>query len=269
MNSAQLCHRANRQAESADFLFVEGVMGLFDGAAGGAGSTANLAKLLGLPILLVLDVKGQAQTAAALAMGLKSFDPDIHIGGVLLNRVGSEVHETLLREAFDAVGLSVVGAVRHSDKLSLPSRHLGLVQAEETEALDDLIDQIAEHMLPNIDLDMLLGLMGPMNEPHVGKGSRLSPLGQHVAIACDDAFSFIYPHLLDDWNEQGASISFFSPLNDETPSPEADSIYLPGGYPELHLDKLVAASRFREDMKLAAQRGCLIYGRMRWLHGSG
>ena len=263
MTSDDVRMRAFEQSTGSDMLFVEGVMGLFDGAANGKGSTAALARALGLPVILVLDVKGQAQTAAAIAKGICDYDPDITIGGILLNRVGSAAHEALLREAFAPLGLPIIGAVRGSDKLQLPSRHLGLVQAGEYDGLGTMIDTIADHMVDDLDLDCLLGVAKPIEQ----KGNiqsmapnHLSPLGQHIAIARDEAFSFIYPHLLTDWQKQGAEISFFSPLADETPLAGADAIYLPGGYPELHLEKLSKADCFCAAMRTAAEQGKLIFG---------
>uniref|UniRef100_UPI0029C837CB cobyrinate a,c-diamide synthase n=1 Tax=uncultured Cohaesibacter sp. TaxID=1002546 RepID=UPI0029C837CB len=216
MRPSDLVWRSRAQAQGRDILFVEGVMGLFDGTVGGAGSTANLAKTLNLPVFLVLDVKGQAQTAAAIAAGIRDHDRDINIAGVILNRVGSPMHVSLLREAFDKVGLPVVGTVGQSDTLGLPSRHLGLVQAGEYSSLGDRIDAIADHMANDVDLDLMLSIateqsqlatngqsncMAPANDDlldglrnDAAASSpllRLPPLGQHIAIAKDAAFTFI------------------------------------------------------------------------------
>ncbi|WP_342635058.1 cobyrinate a,c-diamide synthase [Cohaesibacter intestini] len=256
--------RSHKQAKGFDMLFVEGVMGLFDGAANGQGSTASLARILNLPVILVLDVKGQAQTAAAIANGIKMHDPNVTIGGVILNRVGSEIHEGMLRDSFDKIGIPVVGAVRVSDDLSLPSRHLGLVQASEHHELSNKIDRIADHVGQYVDLDHMLSIAetGALANEHASAGPdhMLAPLGRHIAIAKDAAFTFIYPHLISEWREQGAEISFFSPLADEIPNPEADAIYLPGGYPELYLEQLDAASHFKASMKAAAKANILIFG---------
>ncbi|WP_096176511.1 cobyrinate a,c-diamide synthase [Cohaesibacter sp. ES.047] len=264
MRAEDICLRSQAHAAHRDLLFVEGVMGLFDGAAGGRGSTANLARTLKLPVFLVLDVKGQAQTAAAIAAGIRDHDKTLSIAGVILNRVGSEIHEALLREAFGAISMPVVGAIRQSSALELPSRHLGLVQAGEYEALSDRIDAIADHMDKDIDLALMLDIARQQsNLPSVATSDasplRLPPLGQHIAIAKDAAFTFIYPHILQDWKEQGASLSFFSPLADEEPDKGADAIYLPGGYPELHLDALSTADRFKRSMKQAAAENRTIF----------
>lgn len=259
----ELCTRAFNHAGGADIFFCEGVMGLFDGAAGGQGSTASLAKILNLPVILVLDVKGQAQTSAALIYGLKAYDPDLQIAGVILNRVGSVHHESLLREAIEVLDIPVIGAVRNNPDLEMPSRHLGLVQADEYADLNARIDRISDHIEPNIDLKRLIDLAQPLNAPDVSavqKPGMLQPLGQHIAIAKDAAFTFIYPHVLSDWQDQGAEISFFSPLNDEEPHPDADAIYLPGGYPELHLEQLAAAYQFKMSMREAASNNIRIFG---------
>jgi cobyrinic acid a,c-diamide synthase len=259
----ELCTRAFNHASGADIFFCEGVMGLFDGAAGGKGSTASLAKILNLPVILVLDVKGQAQTSAALIYGLKAYDPDLRIAGVILNRVGSIHHESLLKEAIEVLDIPVIGAVRNNPDLEMPSRHLGLVQADEYADLNARIDQIADHIEPNIDLKRLIDLAQPLNVSDISavqKPGMLPPLGQHIAIAKDAAFTFIYPHVLSDWQDQGAEISFFSPLNDEVPHPDADAIYLPGGYPELHLEQLAAANRFKMSMREAASNNIRIFG---------
>lgn len=260
MGEEDIRARASRHAMNGDLLFIEGVMGLFDGAANGAGSTAKLARILDLPVVLVVDVKGQAQTAAAIARGLVLHDRDIKTAGVILNRVGSIHHENLLREAFDESELAIVGIVRNNPDLSLPSRHLGLIQAEETEELTAFIDSIADHMAPDIDLDVLSDLSKRAGTSTKNRKNPLPPLGQHIAIAQDKAFSFIYPHLLQDWKEAGAKLSFFSPLSDEAPASDADAIYLPGGYPELHLDKLEKALNFKQAMREAARRDCLVFG---------
>lgn len=260
MTPEDLRTRASRQARDGDLLFIEGVMGLFDGAAKGAGSTANLARILDLPVILIMDVKGQAQTAAAIARGLASYDEGLRIAGIILNRVGSVHHESLLREAFGQSSLTILGAVRNNPDLSLPSRHLGLVQAEETLELSGHIDRIADHIAPDIDLDALLGVADAPNSWSGGRVNSLPPLGQRIAIARDEAFSFLYPHLLQDWREAGAELSFFSPLNNEMPAQNVNAIYLPGGYPELHLDQLEKAVHFKKGMREAADRKCLIFG---------
>ena len=213
MGREELVLRAYTHAADADFLFIEGVMGLFDGAAGGQGSTASLARALQLPILLILDVKGQAQTSAAIAEGLRRFDPELDIAGVILNRVGSHAHEMLLRQAFSEIDLAVLGAVPVSDDLCLPSRHLVWCRRGEHADLPDKIDIIADHVGQFVDLDLLVALGRSAQAPCGSETlTRLQPLGQNIAVAKDAAFTFLYPHILEDWREQGARLSFFSPI---------------------------------------------------------
>ncbi|MEN0001091.1 MAG: cobyrinate a,c-diamide synthase, partial [Pseudomonadota bacterium] len=231
---------------------------LFDGAADDTGSAADLAALLGLPILLVIDASRMGQSISALVAGFASHRADISIAGIILNRVGSERHRTMLERALAPLQIPILGVVPLQAALSLPSRHLGLVLADEHNALESFITQAAAVVTAHCDLQRIasLGFERPQGVPT----DPLPPLGQHIAIARDDAFSFVYPHLLDGWRTQGASISFFSPLADEAPVSDADAIFLPGGYPELHAEKLSAAHHFRDRMQAAALADVLIYG---------
>ena len=311
----------------ADFVLCEASMGLFDGVpatAGRSGSSADVAALTGWPVVLVHDCSGQSQTAAALLKGCALYDPRIRIAGVILNRIASERHHRLVADAVTAAGLTVFGAVPRTDRLMLPERHLGLVQAGETGDLDARVDAAADVMAEHVDLEAVIGagrgavLLPPPGEggeaggrdgwgstarsavpelsttegeraatapkPHpsplrvdtfpwqVKEGETsstgtmslddLPPLrapGRRIAIARDDAFSFLYPHVLDGWRRAGAELAFFSPLDDETPDPSCDAAWLPGGYPELHAGRIAAASRF-----LAGLRG---FAQTRPVHG--
>jgi cobyrinic acid a,c-diamide synthase len=236
-------------------LVIEGAMGLFDGAADGSGSTADLAKMLRAPVVLIVDCASLSGSVAPLVAGFARFDPEVHIAGVVLNRIGSPRHERLLRQALASLGLPVLGAVPRDTAFHRPSRHLGLVQAEEHADLESFIAGAAALIARQIDLDALIALAHPTPK---GDAPRLKPPGQRIAIAKDQAFAFLYPHLVADWRAQGAEISFFSPLADEGPD-DADFIYLPGGYPELHAARLSANQTFMQKMRYAAQ-GALIYG---------
>ena len=243
------------QTRGADMVVVESAMGLFDGIPGEygrSGSAAEIARRYGVPVLLVLDVSGQSQTAAAVAKGFAAYDPDVRIAGVILNRLGSERHRRLAGEAVEAIGLPVVGAVMRDGSLTLPERHLGLVQAEEHTALDAHIDRLADVMEGALDLDRIVELAAPVrcDEDH---GAALPPPGQRIALARDAAFGFLYPHLAADWRKAGAEIVPFSPLADETPDPACDVCWLPGGYPELHAGRLSVASRFQAHLREFAQ----------------
>lgn len=247
-----------KHAANADLAIIEGVMGLFDGAAGGGGSTADLAALLGLPVVLVIDCSHMAQSVAAIAQGFAGFRPDVPLAGVVLNRVASDRHEAMLRQSLAAADIAVVGVLRRAENLQVPSRHLGLVLPDEVEAVNAMIEAAADAVEQGLDVDTLM--RGAVELPEAGNAPRLPPLGQHIAIARDAAFAFCYEHWLRDWQNAGAELSFFSPLEDEAPVSFADAIYLPGGYPELHGARLATANTFHAALASAAQRDTLIYG---------
>jgi cobyrinic acid a,c-diamide synthase len=237
-------------AGGADLLVIEGAMGLFDGVPGIAGRTgaaADLAARCGLPVLLVLDVSGQSQTAAAIVRGLAAHDPAVRIAGVILNRVGSERHRMLVGDAIAALGVPVLGALPRDESLRLPERHLGLVQAGEHAELTAWLDRLADTAERHIDLDAVVASAAVLPSPaEEGKESiALPPPGNRIALAADAAFTFMYPHLLDGWRQAGAEIVRFSPLADAPPPDDCDCCWLPGGYPELHAGALAAAARFR------------------------
>lgn len=260
MRGALIDKLASAQAERADLLLVEGVMGLFDGAADGSGSTADLAARLALPVVLVVDAGKQSQSVAALVRGFRDHRTDVAVAGVILNRIGSPRHEEMLRAALAGIAMPVLGAVPRDAALDLPERHLGLVQAGEHGDLAAFLDHAAARITECCDLGAIRALARPLTPSGSAASATLSPPGQRVAIARDTAFAFAYPHLLAGWQAQGAELSFFSPLADEAPDADSDAIYLPGGYPELHAGRIAAASRFRLGMQAAATRGALIYG---------
>jgi cobyrinic acid a,c-diamide synthase len=241
----------------ADLVLAEGSMGLFDGVAtagqSGTGASADLAAMMGWPVLLVLDPAGQAQTAAAVAAGLRDFRPGVRIAGVVLNRVASPRHEDLIRRAMDAAGIAVVGALPRHAPIKLPERHLGLVQAEELGRLNELIGEAARLVAERVNLDALLRLSECAWTPSAKSATRVKPPGQRIALARDAAFSFIYPHVIEGWRAAGAEIMPFSPLADEGPRESADVCWLPGGYPELHAGRLAANPRFRHALTAFAK----------------
>lgn len=245
------------RASGAGLLLIEGAMGLYDGAADGRGASADLAAVLGLPVLLVLPCGGMGQSVAALAQGFARFRDDVRVAGLILNDVASDRHEALLRRALDPLGLPVLGAFRRAEALALPSRHLGLVQAGEHPDLAGFLAAAAGIAARSADLAALAALAAPLPG---GAAPGLSPPGQRVALAADAAFAFSYPHMLADWRGAGAEVRPFSPLADEGPDADADAVFLPGGYPELHAGRLAAAGRFRAGMAAAAARGALVLG---------
>jgi cobyrinic acid a,c-diamide synthase len=243
---------AAAQIAGADVLVVESAMGLFDGVAAGAGRTgaaADLARRWRTPVLLVLDVSGQSQTAAAVARGFATHDAGVRIGGVLLNQVASERHQRLAAEAVAAIGVPVVGALRRDPEMSLPERHLGLVQAREHAGLEAFIDRLGEVVEGQVDLDAVLALAAPLELAGGSEAAALPPPGQRIAVADDAAFSFLYPHLARQWRAFGAELVPFSPLADEAPPGDCDACWLPGGYPELHAGALAHAARFRDGLR--------------------
>ncbi|KGJ17317.1 cobyrinate a,c-diamide synthase [Paracoccus sanguinis] len=248
-------------AAGADLVIAEGAMGLFDGVArpgaAGTGASADIAALTGWPVVAVIDCAGQAQTAAAVGLGLARFRADVTLAGVILNRVASARHEALVRAGFASAGIPVLGALPRRADVTLPARHLGLVQAEELPRLDATLAALGTFVAAHCDLAALRALARG-GAPTSG-GPPVPPPGERIALARDAAFSFIYPHLLADWRAAGATILPFSPLQDEGPDPSATVCWLPGGYPELHAGALAAAEGFRA--------GLAAFARTRPVHG--
>lgn len=261
MPPALLDATAAGAAEGADMVVVESAMGLFDGVEGKPGRrgcAADLAARFGLPVLLVLDVAGQSQSAAAIARGFAQYEKGVRIAGVVLNRVGSDRHRDLCTRAITATGIPILGALPRDPGLALPERHLGLVQAAEHPGLATHLARLAEAAARHLDLDAILACAAPF-APAACAAPVLPPPGQRVALATDAAFGFFYPHLAAAWCRSGAEIRPFSPLADEAPDPDCDACWLPGGYPELHAGRLAAAARFRA--------GLAAFARTRPVHG--
>jgi cobyrinic acid a,c-diamide synthase len=248
MPPALLDSLASDVVGSADLLIIEGAMGLFDGVTGEpgrSGAAADLAARFRLPVLLVLDVSGQSQSAAAVLRGFMCHDASVRIAGVVLNRVGSERHRTLVTDAIIPLSIPVIGSLPRDATLTLPERHLGLVQSSEHPDLQPHLERLAEFAERHIDIDAVVMLADPLASTAATSHLPLRPPGQRIALASDAAFSFIYPHLLDGWQQTGASIVPFSPLADEAPPDDCDCCWLPGGYPELHAPAIASARRFR------------------------
>jgi cobyrinic acid a,c-diamide synthase len=259
MPPKQLRALAATQATGADLLLVEGVMGLFDGAMDGRGSTGDLAQVLELPVVLVVDSERQSQSVAPLVAGFAHWRPGVRVVGVILNRVATTKHERMLTGALLATGIPCLGAIPRKAELVVPERHLGLMLPGEVDAFGDFVDAAAELVGRYMDLKSLVNLASPLSDA-TDAAVALPPLGQRIAIARDAAFAFVYPHLLDGWQTAGAELSFFSPLADEAPQADADAVFLPGGYPELHGERLAAAGAFKAGLVAAQARDALIYG---------
>jgi cobyrinic acid a,c-diamide synthase len=238
--------------QDTDLLVIEAAMGLFDGVtatAGACGRAADLAARFRLPVILVLNVSGQSQSAAATARGFMLHDPDVRIAGVILNRVGSARHAAGIKAALTERGITCFGALPRDPGLSLPERHLGLVQAtEQSQTLPEHLRRLSRMVETHLDLDAIRavasGDAGPTRPP-TPPPPWMPPPGQRIAVAQDHAFSFLYPHVIQGWRAAGAELRFFSPLADEAPPADTDACWLPGGYPELHGATLAAADRFR------------------------
>lgn len=245
-----------------DILIGEGVMGLFDGAADGTGSTADVAALFGLPVLLTVDVTGMGASVAALIDGFRRHREDVEVQGVLLNRIASPAHlELLSRACFEHVSTPVVGSIPRAAGLLLPSRHLGLVQAVEHPDLTAFLTAAADLVEARLDLERIQRLARSPSVSLLGPDTRpLPPLGQRTAVARDRAFAFTYAAVLDGWRRQGVELLPFSPLADQPPDATADSVFLPGGYPELHPAALAGNSTFMAGIRAAAERGAFVYG---------
>jgi cobyrinic acid a,c-diamide synthase len=258
MPDALLARIATEAAEAADIVVAEGSMGLFDavpGPEGHTGASADIAAATGWPVLLVIDVSGQAQSAAAVALGCRIYDPRIRIAGVILNKVASARHERLVRQGMERIGLPVLGALPREASLILPERHLGLVQAGETADLHARLDTLAEAVSAAIDLDAVIAAACETRLPAMAAGGAppLPAPGKRIALARDAAFSFVYPHVEAGWRAAGAEIVPFSPLRDEAPPEDCDACWLPGGYPELHAGTLAAAGRFLSGLRAFAE----------------
>jgi cobyrinic acid a,c-diamide synthase len=242
-----------RAADGADLVLAEGSMGLFDGVAtpgeAGSGASADIAALAGWPVVLVLDVSGQAQSAAAVAHGFATLRENVGLAGVVLNRVASSRHEALVRAGMAAIGIPVLGALPRRPAIALPERHLGLVQAEEQPRLAEVLAELAGFVAEHIDLTALQAIAARAPEADAAGLRNIPPPGNRVALARDAAFSFVYPHLLAAWRRAGAEILPFSPLADEVPDASADACWLPGGYPELHAGRLAAATGFHSGLR--------------------
>jgi len=243
-------------AHDADLVIAEGSMGLYDGVASagatGNGASADIARRMGWPVVLVIDVSGQAQSAAATALGFKSLDPDLPFAGVILNRVASPRHERLARGGLEATGIPVLGALPRRADLTLPERHLGLVQAVEHPDLENAIAGYAAFLRAHVDLAAIRRAAAAAALPQA-TGPLPLPPAQRIALARDAAFSFVYPHVIEGWRRAGAEIMPFSPLADEAPAGSADLVWLPGGYPELHAGTIAGATTFLSGLRRHAQ----------------
>jgi cobyrinic acid a,c-diamide synthase len=264
MRPATLAGLVGELEASADIVLCEGVMGLFDGTGPDweTGSTAELARLSGWPVVLIVDAQRQGASVAAMLRGFATHEPLVKLAGVIFNQVSSERHRAILTTALarHVADLACLGALPADPDLSLPSRHLGLLPAGEMTDAEEIIDRCAMQIGAACDIDRLLGLARGSALPPAPRAIPIPALGAHTAVARDRAFCFAYPALLDGWRRQGTELTFFSPLADEAPSETADSVYLPGGYPELWADRLASAKAFISGLHQAAGDRKPVYG---------
>ncbi|TSE10177.1 cobyrinate a,c-diamide synthase [Aquimarina algiphila] len=245
----------NKYQQASDISIIEGVMGLFDGAVKDQGSSAEIAKLLDIPVILVVNASSMAYTIAPILHGLKTFDPEVNIAGVIFNFVKTESHYVFLKEACDVVGIPSLGYIPPNEEIAIPSRHLGL-HIDHT--FENVIEKAASHIANNISISKLLeSIKDTKNGRKEKPVKEIIPKTKTIAIAKDEAFSFTYLENLK-WLETIGNIIYFSPIHD-TKLPDADYIYLAGGYPELHLQKLSKNTAMRAQIKAAADRGVTIY----------
>ena len=251
MNDKKMNHIVSNSYDTS-LIVAEGSMGLYDGVvqkgSSGFGSTAELSKKFGWPVILVLNVSGQAQSAAASALGFIKYNKSINVAGVILNFVASERHDFLIKKGMEQSGINVLGVIPRQKELLLPERHLGLVQAQEIDSLETKIQTYANLIKNNINLDEIINI-AKSNFFTQKSDQIITPPAQRIALASDKAFSFTYPHILDDWKKSGVEVIPFSPLNNEIPDKEADLIWLPGGYPELYAKDLSEANLTKNALK--------------------
>jgi cobyrinic acid a,c-diamide synthase len=257
----------DRHRQTADYALIEGVMGLFDGASGttDAGSTAQVAKLLNVPVVLILNCSSTSRSIAAIAHGYRTFDPQVQMAGVILNQVGSDRHLELLTAALLPLGLPILGVLRRRDDLKIPDRHLGLIPAGELTDLNDTIDRLADVGESCFDWERLLPLL--IAQPSVPLSQRESCNGNspipapkvRIAVARDAAFNFYYADNLDLLREAGAELVEWSPLTDPQLPPDIQGLYFGGGFPEVFAETLAANQSARTSVAAAIRAGMPTY----------
>jgi cobyrinic acid a,c-diamide synthase len=272
---AAMAGLAARAGSGSDILIVEGVMGLFDGAADGlpTASTASLAHLLGAPVLLVVDASAMSGSVAALVHGFSTFDPDIRIAGVVLNRVGSDGHEALLREALAPLGLPVVGALRRDDSMSWRNRHLGLIPViEQPQEMRRSISQLGDRITSWLDLDAVLHIARGAPSMTCTEPRRARKVGNAlVAVASGPAFDFVYRDNLEALADAGAELVPFDPRLDAALPNGVTGLYVGGGFPEMFMEDLSSNEDLQDDLREKAAAGLTMWaecGGLLWLSRS-
>ena len=254
----------NREARDSDVAVIEGVMGLFDGYDGKseAGSTAQMAKWLGIPVILLVDAASMARSAAAMVLGFERFDTRLNFAGVIFNNLGSRRHLAYLEESLEGTTqMPCLGGIVRNAQLAIPERHLGLVTPEDHPLSGQMIVELAEVVEHSIDLDLLLQILPEIHPaPHRGEALISREIIATIAVARDSAFCFYYQDNLELLEQFGAEIVFFSPLKNHRLPSNVDGVYIGGGYPELFADKLSSNSSLRAQIKKMSRDGMPIYG---------
>jgi cobyrinic acid a,c-diamide synthase len=251
-----------RHSQTATYSLIEGVMGLFDGASGttDAGSTAQVAKLLNVPVVLILNCSSTSRSIAAIAHGYRTFDPQLQIAGVILNQVGSDRHLELLTAALQPLHLPILGVLRRQNDLSIPDRHLGLIPAGELTDLNVTLDRLADIGESCFDWDRLLPLLAtsvpsvPICQSEIDVGAKI-----RLAVAKDAAFNFYYADNFDLLRSAGADLIEWSPLQDEKLPPDIHGLYFGGGFPEVFGEILAANQPAQQAVRAAIESGMPTY----------
>ncbi len=250
----------SKTAVGNDMVIVEGVMGLYDGGRKGISSTAAIAKLLKAPVVLVIDAKSMGESAAAIALGYKMYDPEVNLAGVIINRLGSKSHQKMVTEALERIGIPVLGAIYRNEALTMPERHLGLTPVTEHNPAD-MIATLSKQIADQVDIGQLITLSqnAPTLDSNVAPTpSALSVTNVRIGVAQDEAFSFYYPESLNILENMGAEIVPFSPLKD-THLPKVDGLLFGGGFPEMFVQELACNHSMRQSIYEACQQDMPVY----------
>jgi cobyrinic acid a,c-diamide synthase len=262
MGADEICAQVARSMGGATLGLIEGNKGLYDGLdLHGSNSNAAMAALLGTPVVLVIDARGMTRGIAPLILGYQAFDPDIRIAGVILNQLGGPRHEAKLRAVIQHyTGVPVIGAVQHDERLTIPERHLGLVPSNEAQGARARIDEIAELVSRQVDLDQLVLLSRQVTPLPAAKPDQgaVPPPAVRIGIARDAAFGFYYPGDLDALRSAGAELVSFDALHAEH-LPPVDGLFIGGGFPEAHMEALAANTGLRRELHDAIEAGLPAY----------
>lgn len=247
-----------KTAVGNDIAVIEGVMGLYDGGRGGISSTAAVAKLLHAPVILVIDAKSMGESAAAMVLGYKDYDPELNFAGVIVNRLGSSSHRKMVCDAIENLGVPVIGAIHRNDDLKLPERHLGLTPVSEINPVQ-AIGTMAKQLNREVDIEQILEIAGSTPALHTSPRSIYSGEKKvKIGVARDEVFNFYYPASLDTLEDCGAELVFFSPLKD-VELPDVDGLLLGGGFPEMFVDQLANNISMKNAIYRAWQNGMPVY----------